>query len=220
MRTVPAELAARIESGAATLCHVWRLTRADGAVSGFTDHDRDLLHDGLLCVADAGWTGGAAGGGLGAGDAGAMVVAGVLDDEGLDPADLAAGLYDGATVECRRVDWLAPHLFVSLWIARIGRVRREGNAFTADLDGPLARLDRVAGRTYGRLCDANLGDDRCGVATSHPGFAGGCDKRFETCSARFDNLLNFRGFPAIPGNDFLSRWPAGGERHDGSSRRG
>lgn len=220
MRTVPAELAARIESGAATLCQVWRLTRADGSVSGFTDHDRDLLHDGLLCVAGGGWTGGAAASGLGAGEAGAMVAAGVLDADGLDPADLAAGLYDGATVECRRVDWSAPDLFVSLWTARIARVRRDGEAFTADLEGPLSQLERVAGRSYGRLCDANLGDDRCGVASDHPEVGGGCDKRFETCLARFSNILNFRGFPAIPGNDFLSRWPANGERHDGSSRRG
>ncbi len=220
MRTVPAELAARTESGAATLCHVWLMTRVDGVVSGFTDHDRDLLHDGRLCRASAGWTGGAAGSGLGGGEAGAMVAAGVLDAEGLAPDDLAAGLYDGAVVDCRRVDWSTPHLFVALWTARISRVRRDGEAFIADLEGPLAQLERVAGRSYGRLCDANLGDDRCGIAPDHPAFGEGCDKRFETCSARFDNNLNFRGFPTIPGNDFLSRWPAKGERHDGTSRRG
>lgn len=220
MRTVPDALAARIESGAATLCHVWRLTRADGAVSAFTDHDQDLLHDGLVCAAGGGWTAGASQSGLGPGGAGSMAAAGVLDAEGLDPVDLAAGLYDGATVECRRVDWSAPHLFVSLWTATISRVRREGEAFTADLEGPLAQLQRVAGRSYGRLCDANLGDDRCGVEPGHPAFAGGCDKRFTTCADRFGNSLNFRGFPAIPGNDFLSRWPADGERHDGTSRRG
>jgi hypothetical protein len=149
-----------------------------------------------------------------------MAAAGVLDAEGLAPVDLAAGLYDGATVECRRVDWSAPHLFVSLWTATISRVRRDGEAFTADLEGPLAQLQRVAGRSYGRQCDANLGDDRCGVEPGHPAFAGGCDKRFATCAERFGNSLNFRGFPAIPGNDFLSRWPADGERHDGTSRRG
>ncbi len=220
MRTVPAELAARIESGAATLCHVWRLTRTDGTVSGFTDHDRDLSHDGLLCLAGAGWTGGVAGSGLGAGEAGAMVAAGAFAAEGLDPDDLAAGLYDGAVVECRRVDWSAPDLFISLWTARISRVRRDGETFTAELEGPLAQLERMAGRSYGRLCDANLGDERCGVAAEHPDVASGCDKRVETCSSRFDNILNFRGFPSIPGNDFLSRWPAKGERHDGSSRRG
>lgn len=33
----------------------------------------------------------------------------------------------------------------------------------------------------------------------------GCDKRFETCKARFANTINFRGFPAIPGNKFLTQ---------------
>jgi uncharacterized phage protein (TIGR02218 family) len=31
----------------------------------------------------------------------------------------------------------------------------------------------------------------------------GCDKHFETCRARFANTHNFRGFPSMPGNQFL-----------------
>jgi uncharacterized phage protein (TIGR02218 family) len=33
----------------------------------------------------------------------------------------------------------------------------------------------------------------------------GCDKRFETCKAKFSNQINFRGFPAMPGNDYLTK---------------
>lgn len=220
MRAIPADLAARIESGAATLCHVWLLTRRDGSVAGFTDHDRDLDHGGVVCLASAGWTAGAADAALGVSGAGAMAVAGVLDAEVLAEADLAAGLYDGARVECRRVDWSAPTLFVSLWTGAIARVRREGEAFTAEIEGALAGLDRVAGRSYGQLCDANLGDARCGVPPDHPAFEGGCDKRYDSCSARFDNTLNFRGFPFVPGGDFLTLVAARGDRNDGKSRRG
>ena len=32
----------------------------------------------------------------------------------------------------------------------------------------------------------------------------GCDKRIQTCTAKFANTTNFRGFPSMPGNDFLS----------------
>lgn len=32
----------------------------------------------------------------------------------------------------------------------------------------------------------------------------GCDKTFKTCAAKFANTLNFRGFPHIPGNDFIA----------------
>jgi uncharacterized phage protein (TIGR02218 family) len=31
----------------------------------------------------------------------------------------------------------------------------------------------------------------------------GCDKRFETCKTKFDNAVNFRGFPHMPGTDFV-----------------
>ena len=46
----------------------------------------------------------------------------------------------------------------------------------------------------------------------------GCDKRFATCRDRFGNSVNFRGFPHIPGNDFVVRYPVPGEAgHDGRS---
>jgi uncharacterized phage protein (TIGR02218 family) len=38
----------------------------------------------------------------------------------------------------------------------------------------------------------------------------GCDKSFATCRARFANTDNFRGFPQIPGNDFLLASPVQG----------
>ena len=37
----------------------------------------------------------------------------------------------------------------------------------------------------------------------HPG----CDKRLETCITRFDNILNFRGEPYVPGADALMNYP-------------
>jgi uncharacterized phage protein (TIGR02218 family) len=39
----------------------------------------------------------------------------------------------------------------------------------------------------------------------------GCDKRFPTCRAKFANGVNFRGFPHMPGNDFIIRLPLQGE---------
>jgi uncharacterized phage protein (TIGR02218 family) len=39
----------------------------------------------------------------------------------------------------------------------------------------------------------------------------GCDKRFATCRDRFANAPNFRGFPHIPGNDFVAGYARQGE---------
>jgi uncharacterized phage protein (TIGR02218 family) len=43
----------------------------------------------------------------------------------------------------------------------------------------------------------------------------GCDKRVETCQAKFSNLLNFRGFPQIPGDDWVTAYPVQGQNNDG-----
>jgi uncharacterized phage protein (TIGR02218 family) len=50
--------------------------------------------------------------------------------------------------------------------------------------------------------------------------AAGCDKRFVTCRARFNNVINFRGFPQIPGNDFVIASPDAGAGNDGGSMAG
>lgn len=45
----------------------------------------------------------------------------------------------------------------------------------------------------------------------------GCDKSAATCKAQFDNLLNFRGFPHIPGEDWLMSYPVASGSNDGGS---
>ena len=40
----------------------------------------------------------------------------------------------------------------------------------------------------------------------------GCDRRASTCRQKFDNFLNFRGFPHIPGEDWLRSNPSNSGR--------
>lgn len=46
----------------------------------------------------------------------------------------------------------------------------------------------------------------------------GCDKQFSTCTVKFHNSMNFRGFPHMPGNDFVISYPKSGDGNDGGSR--
>jgi uncharacterized phage protein (TIGR02218 family) len=41
------------------------------------------------------------------------------------------------------------------------------------------------------------------VVGDHVALIAGCDKRLATCAAKFNNQINFRGFPHIPGMDVL-----------------
>lgn len=47
----------------------------------------------------------------------------------------------------------------------------------------------------------------------------GCDKRFATCRAKFANGERFRGFPDIPGEDWLTAYPVSAGGNDGGSLR-
>lgn len=44
----------------------------------------------------------------------------------------------------------------------------------------------------------------------------GCDKQFSTCKTKFQNGINFQGFPHMPGTDFALGYPSGDDVHDGS----
>lgn len=46
----------------------------------------------------------------------------------------------------------------------------------------------------------------------------GCDKMGTTCRAKFNNFLNFRGFPHIPGTDWMASYPVSTQKNDGGSR--
>ncbi|RVT85448.1 DUF2163 domain-containing protein [Rhodobacteraceae bacterium CCMM004] len=45
----------------------------------------------------------------------------------------------------------------------------------------------------------------------------GCDKRLQTCRLKFDNVVNFRGFPYLPSEDWLMAYPKAGGAHTGGS---
>ena len=45
----------------------------------------------------------------------------------------------------------------------------------------------------------------------------GCDKRDKTCRLKFDNFMNYRGFPDIPGEDWLMSYPTSSGVNDGGS---
>lgn len=297
MRSIPPALQAKLDSGATTLCRCWVLTRTDGVVQGFTDHDEDIALGDVTCRASTGLAAAEATQQLGLAVS-ATDVEGALAADTLNENDLAAGLYDAAAVEVHLVDWSEPELRLLLAKAVLGEVRREGDSFVAELRGLAHRLAETSGRLYTATCSADLGDARCTVDLTDPALHGegtivaligtstftvsgldafsdgwftagrlawvsganagraievkwhrndgntvsfdlwqamaqplapgdtftvtaGCDKRFATCRDRFANGVSFRGFPQIPGNDFLMAYPTPGEPgNDGGSLAG
>jgi hypothetical protein len=220
MRDISDYMASALAQGAAKFCHVWLIERRDGMTLGFTDHDQALVFLGVTCQAQSGLTAGAANADIG--EAGSAAVSGVISSDAISVEDIAAGLYDAAKVRVYTVDWSVPSDYVLTGAGTLARLEcrggvAEGGSFIAHVEGPAAQLDRVIGRRFGFLCDAALGDARCGLTGTLA--ATNCDKRYSTCLNIFDNVLNFRGFPDLPGEDFLTIYPRGGDVMNGASRQ-
>src|SRR3954453_6531406 len=147
MRPIPSALQAKLDSGITTLARCWKLSRRDGVVMGFTDHDRDLVIDGVSCRAGIGFPAAEATSRFDLSVNGAEI-SGALADQSLNDADLAAGRYDAAEIETWLGDWSEPSLKLLTACATLGEVKREGHAFTAELRGPAAALSQESGRLY------------------------------------------------------------------------
>jgi uncharacterized phage protein (TIGR02218 family) len=293
MRAISSALQEKLDSGVTTLARCWIVTRRDGVVQGFTDHDSDLAIDGVTCRAGTGFGASEATSRFDLSIDGAEI-SGALAADSLTEADLAAGRFDAAQVDTWLVDWSDVTLRVLLSRATLGEVKREGEAFSAELRGLADKLSQESGRLYTARCTADLGDARCKIALAAAGLNGagavsrllgvsavavegladfaegiftagcltwtsgansglaveikehrvisgevqltlwqamseaiavgdaltiaaGCDKRFETCCDRFVNGINFRGFPHIPGNDFVIAGADASANNDGGS---
>ncbi|HTQ15684.1 MAG TPA: DUF2163 domain-containing protein [Rhizomicrobium sp.] len=201
MKTLPSGLQDHLDSGTTTLCWCWKLAPVGAGARGFTDHDADVTFDGTTYLASSGFTASEIDSTLGLA-VDNLSVAGALSGDALAEADLAAGVYDAATVEIWRVNWASPGQRVLMRTGTLGEVQRGHAGFTAELRGLAAALNQAQGRVFGFSCDADLGDARCTVDLSAPAFHGA-----GTVVTAFDA----RRF-AVSGLDaFATGWFAGGK---------
>ncbi len=212
MKSINEGFAARLSGSVLTTCLCWKLQREDGLIVCITDHDRSVEHHGILYAPGAAVEAGRfeTAGGLRPGRA---AIRGALSAEAITVEDLEAGLWSGARVSVFRVDWQTGD-GVLVFTGYFTDLTRRKAGFEAELISLKADLERPVGRVYARGCDAQLGDARCGLS----GVGGqSCDKSFATCRDVFANAENFRGFPHMPGPDFVLTGPAAG-RNDGGRR--
>jgi len=279
MRDLAPGLAAHLATGATTLCWCWRLERRDGQVLGFTDHDHDLVFDGVSYEAAAGMTASELTEAVGLGVNNLEVTSAVSSNR-LGEKDLSGGIYDDARVEIYRVNWQDVDQRILMRSGSLGEVKRSGSAFSGEVRGIAHYLQQPKGRLYQHTCDADLGDARCSIDLETAQFQGagtvdtvqsrkrfsatglsvfdagwfarglvaftsgpaagqkmevkrhtnisgvvglelwqdvtgplstgqtftvtaGCDKAAQTCRAKFNNMINFQGFPHMPGPDFV-----------------
>ena len=171
MRVIPNSLQDALDSGASTLARCWRVTRRDGAVLGFTDHDRQLTFDGTVFEPESGFTPSAIEMATGL-SVDTHTVSGALQSGRIVEADILKGLYDGAGVELFLVDWLDAGSRLLLSRGQLGEIRRSGAAFEAEVTGLSDQLNQPVGRAFLNACSCRLGDAACAVDLTDPAYSG------------------------------------------------
>ena len=163
MRTISAGLEAHLAGEVTTLATLWKVTRVDGQVYGFTDHDQDLNVGGITYEAATGYTRSAVRASLGLA-VDNLEVQGMLDSSAIAVDDIRGGLWDYAVVEVFLCNWadLAQGTLV-LVKGKLGQIRDGRSRFVAELRGMGQHLAQPFGRLYTPACDADLGDARCGI---------------------------------------------------------
>lgn len=273
MKTASTALKAHLAGSTLTICTLWKITRKDGTVFGFTDHDQNVPYSGTTYLAATGYTPSSikTTAQLSVDN---LEVQSMLDSVTITESDLQAGLWDYAQVLIQIVNYA--DLTMGSMILRqgwLGQVKTGRFNFIAELRGMMQPLQQTIGRVYSPACDAALGDTRCSVnlanftvtgnvtsvtnarqfisvaRTENTGYfdgglvtwtsglnnayrmevktfitgefvlqqmmpnaiqvgdtysiSAGCDKLRATCVAKFNNIVNFRGFPDLPGQDAM-----------------
>lgn len=285
MRGLPIAFKAAIESGSTSLARVWTITRTDGAIYRFTDHDTDIkIGVNVFRASDSFTMSDITHSVSGVAQAATMAVnLGSNAATHITYEDLTDDVFKNSTLRVDVVLWDDPsigtaNIFNGVFSAvEIDVIK---NRATIDITGTLSKGIPSIGQKFSAECRADLGDGRCRVDLSLHTSTGlvtsvtnkrkfevqltpklnnyqfsfgkliwtsglnsglrqevlvqygttptidliitafyarkdiqvgdtlsitkGCDFRPTTCATKFDNILNFRGEPFIPGPDFIS----------------
>lgn len=269
-----------------------KITRADGEVFAYTEHDEDITYNGTTYRTRGGLSSSASELGSVLGEVGNIELRGTAREMGVSVDDLFGGKFDGATVDTYLIPWgdfIETENVVRLGGGVLGKTSQDLNTFTIEGLSPSAYLrQKSLLKIYTPTCRWELGDSNCTVNLTSSIVSGsvtgltneitqtgatvrrrffdtsrseddgwfdeglitfvtganagqtskikefvsdeiilweplihviavgdtytmkpGCDKRADTCKDKFDNWVNFGGFPTIPGLDATAKTPSG-----------
>ena len=146
------------------VANFWRVFRQDGVALGFTSHDRDIVIDGLTHRAAPGIAPSAIRRDISLSSDSAEVE-GVLSHDSICEDDLAAGLFDDASVEIGAVDW-ETGVSSTLYSGSIGNVENHHNAFSAELRSAKVLLERDLVPRTSPTCRAEFCGKGCNLSAA------------------------------------------------------
>jgi len=163
MLTHPSNLIGITSQQVMRLSYAWQITRVDGTILRFTDHNRVVTIDSNEYTPVGGFDSSA----YREQDAlreSEIQFNGVIQSSYVIEADLIAGRYEEAEVLEYLFDWRVPWAgsiqTTKFWISNL---KFNGEVWQASLTDVSRYLRQRVGEVFGRTCPHQLGDSRCGV---------------------------------------------------------
>jgi len=167
VRNISAGMLSHIQQDTTTLCVLWKITRVDGQVMGFTSNTSDIAYDdGSGSIVYRASTGAnpseikTSSGGI----VDSLRIAGIINSNYILEADLISGKYDNASISIMLVNYKDLSVgHISLIVGRIGEVSVGIGSFEAEVRSLVQLLQQKIGRTASPLCQVKeFGDSECG----------------------------------------------------------
>lgn len=162
-RAISVALKAHLGREVTTLATCWKITRTDGTIFRFTDHDVALTVSGDVYTAAFYSRSAIASNATMSVDN--LDLTGIFDSDELTVDDLRSGLFDFAQIEIFAVNWSdLTQGILKLQRGYLGEVSTTpSGTFHAELRGLTQMLANSMGELYTASCKALLGDARCKV---------------------------------------------------------
>lgn len=163
MLNIPIRMIETYQSEVMTLSYLWKCTRMDGQVFGFTDADVDITFDGVLYKSSSAITPSATAtqSSLAVNN---LEVKAILDDETITESDLMAGLWNNAQIFLYQCDYRDITKGVVICASgQISDITINKTYFSTELRSLSQLAQNNVGTTYTTACTAILGDSKCRV---------------------------------------------------------
>ena len=177
MKSASSAMQSHLRVDCTTLCRLYKITRTDGSVFTFTDHDSDVSTVGYEAYISDADGNPSIGGYVYEAAVGFSPTASqskndlsvdnqtadcFIDSVVIKENEVLFGFWDAAVVEIRAVNWADLTMGeIKLRKGSMGNITMKNGMFTAELLGLGNKLQVLTGLTYGATCDAELGDSRC-----------------------------------------------------------
>lgn len=170
MKSLDANLQTHLEGTIQTLATLWKVTRVDGTIMGFTDHQSNIILDGVTYRAATGFTASSIVTSVGL-SVDNLELEGLLSSDQITEADILHGKYDYAEIIIGMVNYA--DLTQAALVQRkgwLGEVSLRNGTFYAEMRGLTQLLSQNITEVYSPDCRAKLGDARCGYNFTTNGF--------------------------------------------------